>query len=571
MEAFVEAPSEAKVYKCTKRQLWEVAEHYGLEGLRKDLGKEELQELIRSGLVEKSIIRTQTEPSTPNDSDEDSRSGDKDLSFEQKMALRRFEAEQRHLDRDREADLERRRLDREVALEIEKLKRDTDIERLRTESELQREKFRLIAEGKMRGTEAGESRSGAEGNLSNMIRFLPRFNDRDPDIFFSLFEGIADQREWDDAERTLLLQAVLEGRAQDAYVALSVVERRCYKSVKAAVLRAYEQVPEFYRQHFRNWRKGDRQTYSEVARDLVGYFNRWCSAVNVVTLEQLSDLVVLEQFKNIVPEHLAAFINEHKVKTAAEAAVLSDEYALTHRPVIHDRDERRTTRYNGKDSGQAVFRQDSSYRNKADNERCHYCDESGHWKRYCPSLRNRLPTKSNFSGPSSANGVGCVANVRQSNPTPNVEQVNKDPTEGTASKGGSGCGVLDLPGEGQCFSESAIGHVGEGYGPFITDGFVSLVGSSEKRPVKILRDTGATETFVVESVLPFSGQSSTGNVVLIRGMGVQTMSVPLHHIELSSDLVKGNVVVGVCPALPVLGVHIILGNKLAGDRVWPKG
>ena len=35
------------------------------------------------------------------------------------MALRRFEAEQRHLDRDREADLERRRLDREVALEIE--------------------------------------------------------------------------------------------------------------------------------------------------------------------------------------------------------------------------------------------------------------------------------------------------------------------------------------------------------------------------------------------------------------------------------------------------------------------
>ena len=174
MEAFVEAPSEAKVYKCTKRQLWEVAEHYGFEGLRKDLGKEELQELIRSGLVEKSIIRTQTEPSTPNDSDEDSRSGDKDLSFEQKMSLRRFEAEQRHLDRDREADLERRRLDREVALEIEKLKRDNDIERLRIESELQREKFKLIAEGKMRGTEAGESRSGAEGNLSNMIRFLPR-------------------------------------------------------------------------------------------------------------------------------------------------------------------------------------------------------------------------------------------------------------------------------------------------------------------------------------------------------------------------------------------------------------
>ena len=59
------------------------------------------------------------------------------------------------LDRGRENDLERRRLDREVAMDIEKLKRDTDIERLRTESELLRQKFNLIAEEKMRGTEAG--------------------------------------------------------------------------------------------------------------------------------------------------------------------------------------------------------------------------------------------------------------------------------------------------------------------------------------------------------------------------------------------------------------------------------
>ena len=57
------------------------------------------------------------------------------------------------------------------------------------------------------------------------------------------------------------------------------------------------------------------KTYSEVARDLVGYFNLWCSAVNVASLDQLGDLVVLEQFRNIVPEHLAAFINEHKAKT----------------------------------------------------------------------------------------------------------------------------------------------------------------------------------------------------------------------------------------------------------------
>src|SRR4029434_4533246 len=120
-----------------------------------------------------------------------------------------------------------------------------------------------------------------------MVKFLPKFNDRDPDIFFSMFEGIADGRGWNDSERTLLIQTVLSGRAQDAFVALSVTDRKSYQRVKEAVLRAYEQVPEFYRQRFRNLKKEYRQTYSEVARELVGFFNRWCSSVQVETYEQL--------------------------------------------------------------------------------------------------------------------------------------------------------------------------------------------------------------------------------------------------------------------------------------------
>src|SRR4029434_1096036 len=94
-------------------------------------------------------------------------------------------------------------------------------------------------------------------------------------------------------------------RAQDAFVALPGPDRKCYQRVKEAVLRAYEQVPEFYRQRFRNLKKEYRQTYSEVARELVGFFNRWCSSVQVDTYEKLRELMVLEQFKNVVPERLA--------------------------------------------------------------------------------------------------------------------------------------------------------------------------------------------------------------------------------------------------------------------------
>lgn len=47
------------------------------------------------------------------------------------------------------------------------------------------------------------------------------------------------------------------------------------------------------------------------------------------TYDNLCNLIVLEQFKNSVPHHIAVHINESKVKTAAAAAVLADEYMLT--------------------------------------------------------------------------------------------------------------------------------------------------------------------------------------------------------------------------------------------------
>ena len=53
-----------------------------------------------------------------------------------------------------------------------------------------------------------------------------------------------------------------------------------------------------------------------------------------------------------------------------------------------------------------------------------------------------------------------------------------------------------------------------------------LLGSKDLVPVKILRDTGAAEAFVLESVLPFSAETDSGNSVLIRGIGLNTLSVP---------------------------------------------
>lgn len=119
------------------------------------------------------------------------------------------------------------------------------------------------------------------------------------------------------------------GRAQDVYASLSVDQSSCYDTVKCAILRAYELVPEAYRQWFRNFRKKDHQTYVELAREKERLFDRWCASLKVDSLELLRQVVLIEEFKNCVPEVVATYLNKHKVKTLEEAAVLSDELCVS--------------------------------------------------------------------------------------------------------------------------------------------------------------------------------------------------------------------------------------------------
>merc|ERR1712208_24059 len=111
-----------------------------------------------------------------------------------------------------------------------------------------------------------------------------------------MFERVANVRKWPDSVRTLLLQCVLTGRAQEVYAAMSVADSQNYARVKTAVLKAFELVPEAYRQRFRFWNKHEKQCHLEFARDLSTSFMRWCNASEVTTFEELCDLMVLEQF-----------------------------------------------------------------------------------------------------------------------------------------------------------------------------------------------------------------------------------------------------------------------------------
>ena len=108
----------------------------------------------------------------------------------------------------------------------------------------------------------------------------------------------------------------------------------------------------------------------------------------------------------------------------------------------------------------------------------------------------------------------------------------------------------------------------ENYKPFISEGVVSLVGDeNSSQEVKILRDTGATQSLMLDSVLPPTENSFTGANVLISGIEMGVLEVPLHEVNIKSSLINGNIVIGMRPSLPVEGISSILGNDLAGEKV----
>ena len=83
--------------------------------------------------------------------------------------------------------------------------------------------------------------------------------------------------------------------------------------------------------------------------------------------------------------------------------------------------------------------------------------------------------------------------------------------------------------------------------------------------MKILKDTGATQSLILDNALPHTENSFTANV-LISGVEMGVLEVPLHEVNIKSISINGNIVIGMRYSLPVEGISLILGNDLAGEE-----
>ena len=73
---------------------------------------------------------------------------------------------------------------------------------------------------------------------------------------------------------------------------------------------------------------------------------------------------------------------------------------------------------------------------------------------------------------------------------------------------------------------------------------------------------------VLRDTLDWSDNSFTGERIEMREIN-SVRIVPVHYVWLESGFVNGKVKVGVSDKLAVSGVHMLLGNYLAGGRVVP--
>ena len=234
--------------------------------------------------------------------------------FEEAVKLQELEL------KNKELEIQRLKMLREVN-EKEREEREKEREELERERghELQVLKLKTLKE------------PGSEFNIASAIKLVPLFVEEDVTEFFSAFEKLANKLEWPRQMWTTLVQCRLIGKAQKLYVTLPEETCADYEQVKTLILKAYELVPEAYRQKFRNLKKDYRETYVEFARQKEQVFDEWCRAKVVDNFSKLRELILLEEFKSCVSREIKLYTEELKIDTLSAAAVAADEYVLSHR------------------------------------------------------------------------------------------------------------------------------------------------------------------------------------------------------------------------------------------------
>ena len=312
LQAFIAAPSQELLNLAKKSDLLDIAAHYELTNVNKSMLKQEIKNVLVQFLVDKELL---------------------DSSALSLVLITHTGLQMRELEIQKQIELEKLRLEQEK-LKIEQ-ERQMQKERMEMEEKERERQFNLrMKELEMQNMTVKRQplESGSHFDVTKHIRLVPPFQEKEVDKYFLHFEKVAENLKWPKEHWTLLLQSVIIGKAREIYTQLTVEQSSSYDTVKELILKAYELVPEAYRQKFRNSKKENEQTHVEFARTKEQLFDRWCSSKKIGSdHEKLRQLMLVEEFKRCINSDIKSFLDEKQVETLEAAARLADDYALTHK------------------------------------------------------------------------------------------------------------------------------------------------------------------------------------------------------------------------------------------------
>ena len=328
-----------------KTDLLNIADHYALTSVKPSMLKHEIKNILIKFLVDEQILDPSTLSSilvTQTDLQL------RELEVQRQIQLEKLRLEQEERIRVEQLERKERKLEREERMEKEKLamekeKLAMEKEKLYLEERIQKEKLEQAEKERqynlrMKELEMQDKTKtkpldlGTHFDVTKHIRLVPPFQQKEVDKYFLHFEKVAENLKWPNEHWTLLLQSVVIGKAREIYTQLSLEQSSDYDKVKELILKAYELVPEAYRQKFRKCRKENDQTHVEFARTKEQLFDRWCSSKKIGSdYPKLRQFMLVEEFKRCINSDVKSFLDEKEVETLEKAARLADDYTLTHK------------------------------------------------------------------------------------------------------------------------------------------------------------------------------------------------------------------------------------------------
>ena len=502
LENFVTAPSMELLNLATKTDLLNIADHYSLTSVKPSMLKHETKNILIKFLVDEeildpsalsSVLVTQTDLQLREHEiqrqiqleklrlEQEERIRIEQLEREERMQKEKLEMEEREKEKERQIQREKNRNGRTNCQRKKLLfqEKEKEHERLLQEKEKERQYNLRLKELEMQDkVKTIPLDLGTHFDVTKHTRLVPPFQKKEVDKYFLHFEKVAETFKWRKEHWTSLLQSVVIGKVREIYTQLSLEQSSDYAKVEEFILKAYELVPEAYRQKFRNCRKENDQTHVEFARTEEQLFDRWCSSKNIGSdYPKLRQLMLVEVFKRCINSNAKSFLDEKEVETLEKAARLADDNTLTHKVSFVSKANPRKQFYQSSghkpspshqsgNSNQNAPKPKPPGENKGHNPLpqpiCNYCKQSGPIVSDCPVLKRKREKQEGFK----PTGLTSLKLTPQSCVKDQTHVHVKVPETDS---------VMEI------------------YESFLSDGFVSLNSDfAQSAPITILRDTGAS-------------------------------------------------------------------------------